>query len=283
MQPQQTTDATDALGTSLDAPTVARFLTANPEFFDQHRDVLPRLRIPHASGRAVSLVERQVSALRGQCASLESSLRELIGVARANERLQGQLHALVREIISAPSLEIVVGATRRSLSETFGADAVHVLLRRPPDIDVGTPDGTAVERSPADPSSGAGYLRVGADDARLARFDELFEAGGTRCGLPTARQLEALAGADHADIGSAALIPLIHEGPIGVVMLTSRDESRFAAGKGVVFLDQLGEVLSRRMHALERPVERPVERPIEQPVERLAGRAVDQPAGRTGS
>ena len=35
-------------------------------------------------------------------------------------------------------------------------------------------------------------------------------------------------------------------------MLTSRDESRFAAGKGVVFLDQLGGVLSRRVRALHR-------------------------------
>ena len=62
-----------------------------------------------------------------------------------------------------------------------------------------------------------------------------------------------LVGRDSADIGSAALIPLQHEGRLGLVMLTSRDESRFAAGKGVVFLDQLGDVLSRRLHALGRP------------------------------
>ena len=241
MQPQQTTDVEG----SPDAGAVLRFLTANPDFFNHHQDVLPRLHIPHASGRAVSLVERQLSALRGRCASLEDSLRDLIGVARANEELQGRLHALVREIVSAASLDTIVAATRRNLRESFGAESVHVLL-----VDA---DGCEGGAGPALPE-GAHRVRVAADDARLGALGELFEAGGTRCGMPDGAQLELIveAAEARAGIGSAALIPLAHEGPLGVVMLSSRDESRFGAGKGVVFLDQLGEVLSRRVHALTR-------------------------------
>ena len=259
-------------GDALEAGAVLRFLNANPEFFDQHQDVLPRLRIPHVSGRAVSLIERQVSVLRGKCSSLEQSLRELIGVARANEQLQGRLHGLVRDIVSAASLDVVVASTRRSLSQGFGADAVHVLLVDPldaaPGASGGVPAATPPEEPGAAPSGAApsggghdpvpdepddgGYRRLRADDARLACFEELFAAGGTRCGLPDAAQLDVLLGGDHAAVGSAALIPLVHERPLGLVMLSSRDESRFAAGKGVVFLDQLGEVLSRRVHTLGR-------------------------------
>jgi len=227
MQPEQT----DA-GEALDAGAVRRFLTANPEFFAQHEDVLQRLRIPHVSGRAVSLIERQVSVLRGKCSSLEHSLRDLIGVARANEALQRRLHGLVEEIVSAASLDAIVVATRRSLAESFGADAVDVVL-------IGVPEGES-------------YRTLPVADPRLGCFDELFAHGGTLCGLPGKDRLDVLAGADHARIGSAALIPLRHEGELGLVMLTSPDESRFAAGKGVVFLDQLGGVLSRRVHALGR-------------------------------
>ena len=282
MQPQQTTDAAEAL----DAGAVLRFLTANPGFFDQHQDVLPGLRIPHVSGRAVSLIERQVSALRGKCSTLEHDLRDLIGVARANERLQGRVHALVREIVSASSLDVLVAVTRESLVESFGADAVHVSLVLPPgpappdaagdggaDIDLGGSDvvdagseardeaaATRGEGTPAILEGRPDRRLVAADDSRLDCFRELFEKGSTRCGLPTAAQLALMVGDDRADIGSAALIPLSHEGTLGVVMLASRDESRFAAGKGVVFLDQLGEVLSRRVHALARRPEQPIGR-----------------------
>ena len=232
MQPEQT-----SAGDAVDAGAVLRFLTANPEFFDQHRDVLPRLSIPHASGRAVSLIERQVSVLRGKCSTLENHLRDLIGVAHANERLQARLHALVQDVICADSLDAVVAATRGSLVESFGADAVHFLV-----------EGVA---------PGPGHRVADADGPRsLAPFAALLEAGGTRCGLPRDAELAALVGDARADVGSAALIPLEHAGTRGVVMLVSRDETRFAAGKGVVFLDQLGGVLARRVHAFRAPERR---------------------------
>lgn len=262
----ESTDVVD----ELDASAVIRYLTSNPEFFNQNEDILPRLRIPHVSGRAVSLIERQVSVLRGKCSSLENSLRDLIGVARANEALQLRLHLLVQEVISAPSLDGVLAATRRNLCEHFGADEVHVLLLGDELASTGrSKKRTAAKaraNNPKDDAApapkrrrkasvkveGDGYRRMGHDDPALAGFADLFEAGGTRCGLPEPDQLAALVGGVSADIGSAAIIPLRHEGPLGLVMLTSRDESRFGAGKGVVFLDQLGDVLGRRLHALRR-------------------------------
>jgi uncharacterized protein YigA (DUF484 family) len=51
------------------------------------------------------------------------------------------------------------------------------------------------------------------------------------------------------ELASAAIIPLVHKEELGLVVLTSRDEHRFASGKGVMFLNQLGEVLSRRVNA----------------------------------
>lgn len=282
-------DPTDVV----DAPdpgAVIRFLSANPEFFTQHEHILPRLRIPHVSGRAVSLIEHQVSVLRGKCTTLETSLRDLIGVARDNEALQHRLHQLVQEIISAPTLAAVVAATRRSLCSHFGADDVHVLLFEPDaavracaderrdDAALTIAAGAAgVESIPMatgparagmnaegvdvldgpreEPREGPGegrYRTISRNSPALAHVEGMFDAGGTRCGVPETELLALLVGDDAASPGSAAIIPLQYQGALGLVMLASRDESRFGADKGVVFLNQLGDVLGRRVHALAR-------------------------------
>jgi len=162
---------------------VIKHLTGNPEFFVNNQNVLARLRVPHASGNAVSLIERQVSVLRGRCTHLENSLRDLIAVARENENLV------------------------------------------------------------------AGVTQVRHNDKRVKQFSEVFAKGSTRCGMPTQEQMLAMVGKEHANVASAAIIPLHFSRKLGVVMLTSQDESRFGAGKGVMFLDQMGELLSRRIHS----------------------------------
>ena len=85
-------------------------------------------------------------------------------------------------------------------------------------------------------------------DKRVRQFDELFMGNETQCGMPSEDQLQAMIGNDHCDVGSAAIIPLQYERKLGVIMLTSRDEMRFGATKGVMFLNQMGELLSRRIH-----------------------------------
>ena len=63
------------------------YLAAHPNFFEGHANLLNSLQLPHAAGGAVSLVERQVSVLRQKDLKLEKQLKELIGIARANDLL----------------------------------------------------------------------------------------------------------------------------------------------------------------------------------------------------
>lgn len=273
MQPEQTD-----LSRVMNDEEVLRFLATNPEFFVHNQDILSRLRIPHQAGKAVSLIEKQVSVLRGKCSTLEHSLRDLIAVARENESLHQRLHGLIQDIISAGSLEEIVGLTRLSLKENFNADEVHLLLfaarpkrstarRKSPTgealtlLDADTVVETAVRPARAAaakvvakstrtrrPRAIEGVQIKAHDDPSLELFSELFDSGETECGLPAAEHLGCFVGKAYANIASAALIPLQHERPLGVIMLTSRDESRFASGKGVMFLNQLGQLLSRRLH-----------------------------------
>jgi len=49
---------------ALSDASVRDYLEANPDFFERHSAILSSLSVPHGSGEAVSLVERQVSMLR---------------------------------------------------------------------------------------------------------------------------------------------------------------------------------------------------------------------------
>ena len=257
MQPEHT-DFDDAISDN----AVLQHLSCNPEFFVDNEDILTRLRVPHASGTAVSLIEKQVSVLRGKCFHLEKSLRDLIAVARENENLHERLHTLIQEIITAPSLNDIVELTRTSLKDNFNAEHVHIMLIAAPPKRSSrqssaaksgksgeTRTGKSTGKAPGKLDKVAGATVVRHTDKRVRQFADVFARGGTLCGLPSEKQLLAMVGADHADVASAAIIPLHFGRKLGVVMLTSRDESRFGVGKGVMFLNQMGELLSRRIHS----------------------------------
>ena len=75
-----------------DEVMVIDYLLANPDFFVTHGDLLTRLQIPHDSGGAVSLVERQIGMFREKSLRLEKQLKDLLEVARENERIGMLLH-----------------------------------------------------------------------------------------------------------------------------------------------------------------------------------------------
>lgn len=239
MQPEQS-----AAVNAIDAGAVMEYLTCHPDFFDANPDFLSRLRVPHDSGSAVSLVEKQVSVLRSKCNRLESSLHDLISVARDNESLQKRLHVLVQEVISAKDVDAVLTLAGASFKDNFKASDTRLLI-----FDK-TAKRRAASRVAADHPFIADAAKKPVTEATIAVFDPVLASAETRCGLPTPEQLSALVGEDHTEVASAALIPLAHEGRLGVMMLASSDAERFSNGKGVMFLDQLGQVISRKLHSL---------------------------------
>ena len=100
---------------SLEAATVAAYLEANPDFFVEHEELLPALRIPHQRGDTVSLVERQMKILRERNIEMRHKLSHLMDVARDNDRLFDKTRRLILTLMDANSLEETVIAVEDSL------------------------------------------------------------------------------------------------------------------------------------------------------------------------
>jgi len=215
----------------LSEQAIHHFLAANPDFFERHPKLLSSLQLPHASGGAVSLVERQVSMLRQKEFKLERKLKELIQVARENDVLASKIHELTLRLLAADDLGKTIVAIEEALRSGFSADqAVLVLFGDPgafDDIDAGR------------------FLRVvGRDDEALSPFGTFLNGSGARCGRIRDSQRAFLFHNDADDIGSAALVPLGDGAEVGFLAVGSIDSDRFHPGMSIDFLTRLGQLVT---------------------------------------
>src|SRR5258708_15825643 len=85
----------DPKNMALNADQVAEFLKQNPGFFENHVDILMNLAVPHPhGGRAVSISERQLIAVREKSRILPDKLREPIQFGGENDPLSEKVHRL---------------------------------------------------------------------------------------------------------------------------------------------------------------------------------------------
>src|SRR6187402_3908660 len=102
------TSATARQTPTLSDEDVTAWLRANPDFFARSADLLAQLRLPHASGGVVSLVERQIDVLREKNQRGDARLAELVAIARANEQLTDKIHHFTRSLMRAPTRRAVL-------------------------------------------------------------------------------------------------------------------------------------------------------------------------------
>ncbi len=212
---------------------VVRYLEQNPNFFEQHAELLAGLKLNHGTGgRAVSLIERQVQVLRDQHASLSRQLRELIGIARENDVLAARLHRFALAMLAAATRDEVLDTARDLLRQEFRLDAAVILLATDP--------GRA-QRRPE-------YFS--AEDPRLQALLAKVAGGKPLCTARLeAEHMQWLFAPTAADIGSCALIPLGAARARGLLALGARDPQRFHAGQGTLYLTRLGELLEHALPA----------------------------------
>ena len=210
---------------SLEAAAIAAYLEAHPDFFIEHEELLPALRIPHQRGDTISLVERQMTILRDRNIELRHRLSHLMDVARDNDRLFDKTRRLILTLMDATSLDDVVIGVEDSLRQDFQVPFVSLILLG----DNPMPVGRWVTHADAQTAIGG-----------------LLSEDKSVCGSLREHELDFLFGEEQRkQIGSTAVVAISYQGIHGVLAIASRDPQHYKSSVGTLFLSYIAEVMGR--------------------------------------
>jgi uncharacterized protein YigA (DUF484 family) len=202
-------------------------------------DLLMNLQIPHPhGGRAVSIGERQLVAVREKAKLLEDKLRELIRFGEENDAVGGKVHRLSCRLIEAPSLDAVLDTLYLDLLDHFAVPHVAVRLWR------------VAEENPE-------TKEFGAVAPEIREFVE--KMGTPYTGHHAVYESQSWFGEAAPHLKSFAMVKLERDGlTFGVVALASEDPKRFYPEMGTLYLQRIGELLSHALWRFVTPVREPV-------------------------
>ena len=223
-----TQNETDQNYSTVTKSDVIAYLEAHPDFFSQHPEILSEMEVPHNSGNAVSLVERQVQVLREQNQQMSKRLHELIEIARQNEELAQRMHQLSLTLMDSGDPREIFATLYDNLRKNFHADKVAVkIFAEPAFIDF---------------EAGPEFVGKGQLDEQL--FKSIIEKQRPLSGRMKHQQQVFLFGDEGDSIASCVLVPLIGFNWNGILSIGSFDADRFQPGMGVELLANLADMLS---------------------------------------
>lgn len=217
----------DRSSANIEAEGVADYLKRHPDFFTRRDDLLAELELVHPTGGAVSLLERQVAILRDRNMEMRHRLNALLDNARDNDRLFEQTKRLTLRLLEATTLDQLVDTFTQGLRNDFKVEFATL-------IGFGNP---LAHR-------GARTRIVSVADAR-GQIEGLLSSNKAVCGVLRPEELRFLFPEHHAQVGSAAVVPLSGNHPLGVLAIASSDPAYFRSSMGTLFLGYIGEVLER--------------------------------------
>ncbi len=203
-------------------------LRENPDILNRHPELISVLEVTHESGGAVSLIERQVDVLRQQSQNQENRLRELMDVARDNERLSRTCHRLAVDLLATHDVDDVISIVLDTFKTELSADFAVVKLF--------SEDTNLIEQS--------GGLFVDANSEDLNAFKTMLQHKNTVCGKSTSEQKDYLFDDMAEKVKSVAIIPLVAGANLGLIGLGADNAQRFKSNMGTDFLSQVGELIS---------------------------------------
>jgi uncharacterized protein YigA (DUF484 family) len=203
----------------MEAKDVAQFLKANPQFFDQHPQLLETIYVPHPhGGRAIPLTERQIVSLRDKVRVLEGKLGEFVRFGEDNDAIGEKVHRLSLALVGAKDAQGVTQALHFHLREDFSVP--HVALK----------------------------LWAGEDVPAELR-DKAESMGAPLCGAAAGSPFLGWFGEAAEHVRSIALIPLGQTRTLGLLALGSEDPQRFFAEMGTLYLRRIGELTAGALAA----------------------------------
>lgn len=209
---------------------VREYLKENGDFLQRNPDMLDHLHISHASGSAVSLVEKQVSVLRERNMEMRHRLNTLTANARDNDKLYDQTRALVLSLLDARNREQLYQHFMQSMAEDFKVEHASMIL--------------------FGEQGSAGECRIESLESAKIEIGSLLRGNKPVCGVLRKEELNYLF-PDAGEVGSAALMPLVKNGEIGLLAVGSSDAGKYSSSMGTLFLSHIAEVIVRLLPKLD--------------------------------
>ncbi len=210
------------------ADEVAAWLEHNPEFFAGREALLKVMQIPHHSGQAVSLLEKQNDLLRREANNLRERLHHLIATARDNDQLFMRLRAQVLHLLDARDWAGVLQALSQGLTRHFDVDRVQIQV---------------LDERLHVPGS---ISHLMTENAVRQVWPAVVEEHKCWCGPVDPEVARRMLGDDAVAAGSIAVAPLLHQDRlIAVMVLIAEDSEYFRSSMDTLFLNHVAEVTGR--------------------------------------
>ncbi|MDE0949701.1 MAG: DUF484 family protein [Halioglobus sp.] len=209
---------------------VREFLKDNDDFLQRNPDMLDFLHISHATGSAVSLVEKQVGILRERNIDMRHKLKTLTTNAQDNDKLYEQTSALVLSLLDAQSLDALYGGFMASITRDFDVEHGCMILYGQDTQNDG--------------------CRMETPERAKEVIGALFKGNKAVCGTLRQEELKYLF-PECSGVGSAAIMPLSGDEPLGLIAVGSSDANRYTSKMGTLFLSHVADVIVRLMPRLQ--------------------------------
>ena len=205
---------------------VRDYLTKNPDFFEQNSDIFEVINISHDSGRAISLVERQIGIMRERNSEMITQIDQMQAAAKENALLMEKTNRLVLNLVQANDLNSLGKALTVSLKSDFSTEFFSLTL---------------INNDPAVTKNAVNFV---SENEAKSIIGNILSAKKAICGKRKHEEISLLFGNQAEEIGSVLALPLRTTNTFGVLALGHSDPEFYTKEIGTVFIDYIGDLLS---------------------------------------
>ena len=205
---------------------VVKHLQDNPGFFLSHPELLSNLKLPHESGKAISLVEKQVNILREHGVKATEKLKLLTDNARTNDEIFDVTRSLIVALLNCNTIEELSISVQKHIVRLKNVDACELIFLNHSMLSSST------------------AIRVEESKIIKEKFNDVFRLKKSFCAQLKEEQILYLFPLSEESISSTALCPVNDNyETFALLALGNKTANHFNVHLDTLFLDFICEVL----------------------------------------
>lgn len=205
------------------------FLKTNPNFFNEHPDVLESMNLPgeKTSGGVVDFQTRMLDKLKRDKSRAQSIHKEMIENAVANMGNQSRIHTAILVAMEAESFEEFIEVVTQDLPPMLNVDTINIVIE------------STSKEIPFISNAGIRFAKAGLVTKWLNTGDALLQSNITGS--------DEIYGPGAGQVRSQALIrfEISENTPLGIIAFGSRDPELFQPDMAVDQVGFLAQVIER--------------------------------------